>query len=137
MHGIPIVFVESVVGDPVADSVQIEIVGAAGLLKDRQQPPHASTNRFVCDARRASAQCGCEELVLDDVLLVLIEPADQSVHLPKSSEHLLIAEQSAPQDGEFVLTFDVVGENSAAEDQLRTFCEQKCDEVEQAGAFGM
>ena len=78
-----------------ADSLQVEIVRAARLLKNRQEPPHASANRLVRDARRASAQCGCQELVLGDVLLVLVKPTDESVHLPESSEHLLIAEQSS------------------------------------------
>ena len=128
---IPVVFVESVVGDPVADSVQVEIVRAARLLKDRQEPPHASANRFVRDACRASAQRRRQELVLDDVLLVLIEPADESVDLPKSSQHLLIAEESAPQDGEFVLALDVVGEDAAAQDELSGLCEQKCQQIEQ------
>ena len=91
---IPVVFIESVVGHPVADSLQVEIVRAARLLKNRQEPPHASANRLVRDARRASAQCGCQELVLGDVLLVLVKATDETVHLPESSEHLLIAEQS-------------------------------------------
>ena len=54
----------------------------------------ASADRIVCDARRASAQCGCQKLILGDVMLVLVKPADETVHLPESSEHLLITEQS-------------------------------------------
>ena len=88
-------FVESVVRHPVPDSLQVEIVRAARLLKDCQEPPHASANRVVGNARRASAQCSCQKLVLGNVLLVLVKPADETVHLAEASEHLLITEQSA------------------------------------------
>jgi hypothetical protein len=113
--GVAIVVVEPVVGDPVVpQGVEIELIGPADFLKNRQQPPHASTYRFVCDACRAPAQRRREELVLDDVLLVLIEPADEPVDLSKTSQHLLIAKEAAPQDEEFVLTLYIVGEDTAA-----------------------
>jgi hypothetical protein len=121
----------------VSDFPQVEIVRAARLLKDRQEPPHASANRIVRNARRASAQCGCQKLVLGNVLLVLVKAADETIHLPESSEYLLIAEQSAAQDGKLVIAFDVVGEQSTTEDQFSTLGEQKRDEVKQAGPFGM
>jgi hypothetical protein len=134
---IPVVFVESVVRHRISDPLQVEIVRAARLPKNRKEPPDASANRIVRNARRASAQCGCQKLVLGDVLLVLVKPADETVYLPESSEHLVSTEQSPSQHWELVLAFDVVGEKSTAEDQLRTLREQKRNEVEQAGAFGM
>ena len=110
-----IVVVEPMVGDPaVSQGVEIELVGLANLAKDRQQPPYASPYRFVDNARRAAVQRRREELVLDDVLLVFIEPADESVDLPKAPHYLLIAEETAAQDEELILTLDVVSEDAAA-----------------------
>jgi hypothetical protein len=39
---------------------------------------------------------------------MLVKATDDAVHLPESSEYLLIAKQSTPQHGDLVLAFDVI-----------------------------
>ena len=82
----------------VADGVEVELVGLTDFLKNSQKASCPTPYRFVSNSGPTPLQGCSNEPVFRDVLLVLVESADDLVVLSITSQQLLVSEKPTSKD---------------------------------------
>jgi hypothetical protein len=98
------------------------------------EPPRKTTGLVaelnVVGMSSTGLQSGTDEPVFPGVEIAVVEAAVESIESSKPLEVLFTRLESAPEDVEFVLAFDVAGRQSSLQESTSLLDESGADEIE-------